>query len=320
VRPAVSIVIPLKEINSYLREALPHHAGLDGGPYEIVVLPDDAAGENLPGVRLIPTGRVGPAEKRDIGAKEARGEILAFIDDDAYPRADWLRNGLRHFEDPSVGAVGGPAVTPETDSLLQRTSGAVYTSWMGGGPYAYRYIPIGPAREIDDFPTVNLIVRKSAFEAVGGFDTHYWPGEDTKFCLDLIKKGWKIIYDPEVLVWHHRRASLFNHVKQVWRYAVHRGHFARRFPETSRRLSYLMPTMLVLFLTAGLWAVDGPARSLYHLGVGLYAVALLISGFVEGVRTRDAAVGLLVVPGVFLTHVAYGVGFPFGFFIKDLKR
>lgn len=319
-RPAVSIVIPVKEINSYLREALTHHASLDGGPNEIVVLPDDAAGESIPGVRLISTGPVGPAEKRDIGAKEARGEILAFIDDDAYPRMDWLKNAVRYFSDPRVGAVGGPAVTPATDTLFQRSSGAVYTSWLGGGPYAFRYLPIGRVREIDDFPTVNLIVRKAAFEDVGGFDTHFWPGEDTKFCLDLIKKGWKIIYDPDVLVWHHRRASLFGHLKQVWRYAVHRGHFARRFPETSRRIAYVLPTLLVAFLVVGGFLIDGPLRDLYALSVTAYGGALFLSGMHEGIRHRDVLVGILVVPGIFLTHAVYGLGFPYGLVKKDLRR
>lgn len=317
---SASIIVPLKEINANLREALPYHAALEGGPYEIIVLPDRVPGEAIPGIRLVPTGPVGPAEKRDLGAKAAGGDLLAFIDDDAYPRADWLKRAMRHFEDPRVGAVGGPAVTPKTDSLLQRASGAIYTSWLGGGPHAFRYLPVGPAREIDDFPTVNLIVRKAAFEDVGGFDTHYWPGEDTKFCLDMVRKGWKIIYDPEVFVWHHRRASLFGHLRQVWRYAVHRGHFARRFPETSRRLSYILPTLLVAFLVAGAFLVDGPLRGLYALAVTAYGGALFLSGLQEGFRHRDVLVGFLVVPGIFLTHAVYGFGFPYGLMKKDLRR
>ncbi|MBI3392740.1 MAG: glycosyltransferase [Nitrospirae bacterium] len=318
--PRVSVIIPLKEITRYLLEALPYHEVLDGGPYEILVLPDHEASGDIRGVRLIATGPVGPAEKRDVGAKQAGGGILAFIDDDAYPRADWLTNGLRHFDDPRVAAVGGPAVTPATDSLLQRASGAVYTSRLGGGPYAYRYLPIGPVREIDDFPTVNLIVRKVAFEEVGGFDTHFWPGEDTKFCLDLVRKGWKIIYDPDVMVWHHRRASLIGHVKQIWRYAVHRGHFARRFPETSRRISYALPSLLVAFLVAGGFLVDGPLHDLYALGVTAYGGALFLSGAHEGIRHRDVGLGLLVVPGIFLTHVVYGLGFAAGLLKPELRR
>ncbi len=315
-----SVIIPLKAINEYLSEALPRHAALEGGPYEILVLPDETPAGGNPQVRFIPTGPVGPAEKRDIGAKEASGEILAFIDDDAYPRPDWLRNAVRHFSDPRVGAVGGPAVTPESDSVLQKASGAVYASLLGGGPHAHRYLSIGPVREIDDFPTVNLIVRRSAFEEVGGFDTHYWPGEDTKFCLDLVKKGWKIIYDPDVLVWHHRRPSIFGHLRQVWRYAVHRGHFARRFPETSRRISYALPSILLVFLLAGAVPVDGPFRALYALGVIVYGGALFLTGVHEAIRHRHPVVGLLVVPGVFLTHMVYGLGFPYGLMKRDLRR
>ena len=58
---------------------------------------------------MIPTGKVRPAEKRDRGVRESNGEIVAIIDDDAYPESDWLTNAVRHFENPDIAAVGGPA-------------------------------------------------------------------------------------------------------------------------------------------------------------------------------------------------------------------
>jgi len=61
----------------------------------------------------------------------------------------------------------------------------------------------------------------------------------------------KIIYDPEVLVWHHRRELFWPHLKQIGNYALHRGKFAKEFPETSLRLSYFVPTIFLVFLIAG---------------------------------------------------------------------
>ena len=164
-------------MNDYLREALPYHAALEGGPYEIMVLPDEALEKEIPAVRVVPTGPVGPAEKRDIAAQQASGEFLAFIDDDAYPRKDWLANALRHFDDPRVGG-RGRAGRDAADRLFAPAGlrGRLHVS-PRRGPHAYRYLPVGRLREIDDFPSVNLIVRKKAFEEVGGFDTHFWPGK-----------------------------------------------------------------------------------------------------------------------------------------------
>lgn len=120
----------------------------------------------------------------------ARGEIFAFIDDDAYPREDWLKNAIHYFDDPEVGAVGGPAVTAPGDNVWQQASGKVYESFLCSGGYTYRYIPQAE-REVDDLPSVNLIVRKDIFELIGGYDSNYYPGEDTKLCLDIVQKAGK---------------------------------------------------------------------------------------------------------------------------------
>ena len=109
----------------------------------------------------------------------------------------------------------GPGVTPPNDSVFQKAGGWVSASFLGGGPAAsHRFFP-RKKREVDDYPSMNFVVRKSDFRAVDGFNSRFWPGEDTKLCLDLTKKlGKKIIYDPEVLVYHHRRSLFVPHLKQ----------------------------------------------------------------------------------------------------------
>jgi glycosyltransferase involved in cell wall biosynthesis len=66
-------------------------------------------------ISIIPTGPLKPSDKRDIALKHAKGQILAFLDDDAYPVKEWLKAALVNFSDPEVAAVGGPAVTPLND-------------------------------------------------------------------------------------------------------------------------------------------------------------------------------------------------------------
>jgi cellulose synthase/poly-beta-1,6-N-acetylglucosamine synthase-like glycosyltransferase len=314
----VSIIIPVREINDYIRESIPYILKLDYSNYEVIIFPDTASDEKFDKTKIIPTGRIGPAEKRDLALKYAEGEILAFLDDDAYPRSDWLKNAARHFEDERIGAVGGPAVTPQNDNLLRQASGKVYESKLCSGNYAYRYIP-GKLMEVDDFPSVNLIVRKDVFEQAGGFDSTYYPGEDTKLCLDITKKiGKRIIYDPEVYVWHHRRELFAQHMKQITNYALHRGYFAKTLPETSFRFSYFVPSLFLMGLVLGpiacllipfLW----PA---YFGVLGIYVLALLVSI----INMKDIKLAFLTMAGIFITHIGYGFYFIKGLFLAKLVR
>lgn len=320
--PFASIIIPTKKIDGFVDEAVSHILRLDYKNYEIIILPDVAPQRIYPRTKIIVTGPIGPAEKRDLALEHSNGEILAFIDDDAYPREDWLRQAVKHFNDPEVAAVGGPAVTPESDGLLRKVSGAILSSRICSGNYTYRYVPRG-IQDVDDFPSVNLLIRKDIFEAVGGFDTGYWPGEDTKICLDITKKlGKRIIYDPAVLVWHHRRPVFVPHLRQIARYALHRGYFVKAFPETSRRLGYFIPTLFVFGLVAGvlLSLVSNTIRPAYLGAVAFYTGALGLAGLLAAWSNRDPLIGVLVIPGIFLTHVTYGVYFLKGLMVKDLCR
>lgn len=320
--PFVSIIIPVKAVNDYIRESIPHILALDYPDFEIIIFPDYPTGESFPKTRVIATGPVGPAEKRDLALEHARGAVFAFLDDDAYPKRDWLEKAVRHFRDERVAAVGGPAVTPKNDSIWQKASGSVFSCWLASGGYEYRYVP-ERFREVDDFPTVNLIIRKDIFEQAGGFDTNYWPGEDTKLCLDITRKlRKKIIYDPEVFVYHHRRPLFTEHLRQVGRYAFHRGYFAKVLPETSLRPSYFVPSLFVLGLFAGgtLSLVQDRVSVVFLSALLLYIVLLVTTAFSILLRERDMRVGALTVPGIFFTHLVYGFKFMQGLASKGTRK
>jgi GT2 family glycosyltransferase len=323
--PEFSIIIPFRTPGAYLVESLPHLLALAETHFEVILLPDDpmdvAAFTTDPRVRAIATGPVSPAVKRDRGAHEAAGTYLAFIDDDAYPDAAWLTVAKVAFETHvGLSAVGGPAVTPPDDPFWARASGAVFLSRLTGFPERYR--PTPPRRFVDDWPTVNLIVSREAFFAVGGFDTACWPGEDTKFCLDLVhKKGGSILYLPELFVWHHRRPGLRKHLRQVGNYGLHRGHFVRVHPETSRRPRYFMPAAWTLFVVVAvayflMRSVGGlspcpAAGTLIGLGFSAYAVFLALI-LADILRFEPPAVALAAMPFVALTHIWYGLRFLYG--------
>jgi len=348
----VSVIIPVKKINDYLRrETVPAILKQTYQDFEIIILPDRPSKEKFPKTKIIPTyPKTGPADKRDIGAKKAKGEILAFLDDDSYPDKNWLKNAVKIFGQ-QIAAVCGPILTPPQDNLRQKASGYVWSTWLGsGGAGTYRCAP-SLRREVDDYPTVNFLVLKKDFFTVGGFDSHFWPGEDTKLCLDLVYKlGKKIIYDPKVLVYHHRREVFGPHLKQISRYAIHRGHFARILPKTSFRPGYLIPTLFVLGLVIGFFlSFICPIFRIIYLGtIGVYLIALLITAIQvyfersekQGSRRRRGSylknkvlakrgsylkeknlkLALLVIPSIFITHLVYGILFIKGFSSPKLTR
>jgi len=268
-------------------------------------------------VFIVPTAKVNPAEKRDIGLKYAKGDILAFIDDDAYPAKDWLKNAAINFKNEEVAAVGGPAVTPPNDTMRQKASGLIFSSYIVSGNFRYRYVP-DKRREVNDFPSCNLLVRKSVMLELGGFDTALWPGEDTKLCLDITRKlGRKIIYDPEVLVYHHRRDIFMPHLSQIANYALHRGYFVKRYPQNSLKLAYFVPSVFLFFLIAGGLAssIFDSFRLLYLLAISYYLLLGLFFSVICGLR-----VAVPVFLGIILTHLCYGMYFLKGLFSLRLKE
>lgn len=313
-----TIIIPVKEVNDYVRETVLYIQTIRRTDWEVIILPnrsseiDEWFDERI---RIIPSGLVGPGQKRDIGAHFASGDILVFLDDDSYPSPDLLNVAQRYFVDSEVAALGGPGITPPSDSFWQHVSGAVFLShFTGGAPE--RYVPLGNVREVDDWPSVNLMVRKDAFFAVGGFDSRYWPGEDTKLCLKLKRTGKRILYAPDMIVWHHRRTGLRSHAKQVGAYGLHRGYFARHHPETSLRLKYFMPSLFSVFVlfSAFMPLMPQALTPLVILGWALYCMALLVGAF-QMIRFESlpavVAATLIYVP---VTHFYYGLKFMSGYF------
>lgn len=318
--PSVSIVIPTRGLDDFTGECLRRCEEMDYGNYDIQLMPDEPVDEGglPPRTEVLPSGSVGPSVKRNMGVQASNAEIIAFIDSDAWPDPQWLRNAVPYFEDENIAAVGGPAVTPPHDSMLQQAGGMVYSSSIVSGNTTYRYT-YHAMREVDDYPTCNLLVRKSYLDGGCTFPREFWPGEDTVLCLRLTKEmGKRIVYVPNVVVYHHRRPLLLPHIKQVYSYAVHRGFFARKFPETSRRLQYFVPSLFVFWLVAGLalGLFFRPVLYLYLAVLGLYLVLCLFSS----IKSLEPLVNLLVFPGIIATNITYGVGFMRGLLSRRMKE
>lgn len=341
--PAVCAIIPCPGASPMLRDCIAALGAQrrDCPGLRAIILPDASTGESWPDfAQEIPTGAVLPSDKRNIGIREAGdAPVVAFVDDDARPLVGWLAHALPYFSDPAVVAIGGPAVTPPEDSFAERMSGRVYASALVSGGYRRRYVPTRVCDELD-LPSCNLLARTADLRATGGFDTAYWPGEDTALCLALSRRG-RIVYDPRVAVAHHRRPLFGPHLRQVARYARHRGYFAKRLPETSLRFAYFVPSLLLTgtlgeVLCAAAWAffrtgafggATGDARracAIYELVfrglasfgaavLATYALAVLAASF-----SKNPRAWAWTAAGTVATHFAYGWNFLRGLFARSM--
>src|SRR3989344_2516066 len=281
-KPKFSVIIPTRDMNDYIREAIPYHLNQSYQNFEIIIVSENIGSEKFPKTRFVKVGKVPPAEKRNVGVREANGEIIAFIDDDAYPEKDWLKNALTEFEDENIVAAGGPSLPPHKSTFFQRVSNEVYR--LSSPKTGMRY---GKARrqEVEDWVTCNFFVKRKDFLDVGGFDATKWGGEDTQVCYELTKDGRKIVYNPDLIIYHHPRKNLKAHLRQTLFWAMWRAYLMKRYPKDSVRLTFIAPSLLVLWLfIGGVVSLFWKNFGYLYLGIfGLYVFFLLI----VGLRTKS---------------------------------
>ena len=312
--PKVSVVIACPGASWMLDECLSALSAQTYRDFEAIVLPDEPLelGDLGFPVKAVPTGKVRPAEKRNVGIDRAEGDVVAFIDDDAYPDARWLENAVKYFSEPSIGGVGGPGVTPPGDGFLARAGGRVYENVFVSGNYRYRYVGGRVRRDVEDYPSCNLFVRTDLLRKIGGYRTDFWPGEDTLLCEAVVLgEHRRIVYDPWTLVYHHRRRLFGPHLRQLGRYGFHRGYFAKRFPATSLHFSYFVPSLFAIGATFGALVFALPEcmaarwlQAAYAAVVGFYLAATFVSAF-----SFNPAMWVATALGVWASHFWYGVRF-----------
>lgn len=316
-----SIIIPVNTINHLLLENIKHIKLLTSDKWELIVLTDHQKKKFYhKQIKVITTGKISPGKKRDIGAKFSRGDILFFLDDDFFPKKNILNLADKEFNNSNVLAIGGPGVTPPNEKFWGRVSGSFFLSkYSAGNPE--RYLPIGMKKKVFDWPSVNFMVRKKSFFQVKGFDTDFWPGEDTFFCLKLINncKG-IILYNPKMIVYHYRRPNLLSHLKQISNYGFHRGYFAKILPKTSKKIIYFLPSLFVIFLFLSFIMLIY-FEKIINIFLVFYItyLVIIIKALIDIKKIESYKVCFFSFFYIILSHIFYGINFIKGLFTKKLK-
>ena len=216
-RPETSVVMVTFGAWGWTERALRALVERTPGSYELIVV-DNGSGEALlarleeavSGARLVANpSNVGFGPACNQGARLARGRHLVFLNTDALVTRGWLAPLVRRAEG-GAGAVGPMLLN--LDGSLQEAGAAVWrdgvTTVLGAGEDPRRPEHRFP-RTVDYVSAACLVVRRSAFEAVGGFDPVYAPAyyEDADLCFSLAARGWPAAYEPRSVVVHARGAS-----------------------------------------------------------------------------------------------------------------
>lgn len=204
--------------------------------FEVIVVDDgstDATAQvaSTYDVHLVRSGNQGLGAARNEGMRAATGEIVAYIDDDARPDPDWLSYLAGMFKRTDVVAVGGLNIAPEGNGLI-----AEAVSHAPGGPV---HVLITDT-VADHLPGCNLTIRKSALEAIGGFDPRYRAaGDDVDVCWRLRDAGGILAFHPGAMVWHNRRNSVKTYWKQQLGYGRAEALLEDKWPERYNAIGHL---------------------------------------------------------------------------------
>jgi GT2 family glycosyltransferase len=188
----------------------------DGGsaPLEPVLAPLRGAQD----LKLLRHAWTGPAAARNLGAGLARGELLAFTDDDCTPQRDWLtRLASRSCGQPE-DAIGGRTVNALSANPYSSVAQMIIDAGYAQRNYESSSLPF--------FTTNNLAVPAEGFRSVGGFDPTFVTAEDRDFCARWAAQGRRIAYEPSAIV-EHRHALTFQSYCRLY-FAYGRGAFRFR--------------------------------------------------------------------------------------------
>lgn len=227
--PAVSVVVCSYNGSRTLHECLASLSKLNYPDYEVILVNDgstdgtDEIAHRFPFVRRIHQENLGLSVARNVGMDAARGEIVAYTDDDCVADEDWLLYLVRGMQDQQVDAIGGPNITPTDDNWIAKC-----VAVSPGNP---SHVMLDD-RRAEHVPGCNMAFRRSVLLELGGFDAQYRAaGDDVDVCWRLLDAGYEIGFAPGALVWHHRRCTIKAYLKQQRGYGRAEGMVQFKHPQ-----------------------------------------------------------------------------------------
>ncbi len=231
----VSIVIPVYNSESTLNECLSACLSQDyNSEYEVIAVDDGSIDLSAYIIKHYPVKYIyqknnGPATARNTGWENAGGEIICFTDSDCVPQSDWLSKITSDFSNDGIAGVGGTYAIANPSNLLANLVQEEITQ---------RHISM-PV-EVNFLGSFNVAYRRHVLEEVHGFDVNFRiaSGEDNDLAYKIISKGYKLIFDINVVVAHYHPEKFFNYLKTQLKHGYWRVYLYVNHPKMMRGDSY----------------------------------------------------------------------------------
>ncbi len=227
--PSMSVVICAWNSAATIDECLQHVCALDYPNLEVIVVDDgstDATAEiarRHRRVRVLSVPHAGLSVARNAGLAAARGDVVAYLDADAYPSPEWPYYLALGMDRANVAAVGGPNLPPPSDPLKAQA-----VARAPGGP---SHVLLTDDRA-EHIPGCNMAFWRQMVIEIGGFDPIYTAaGDDVDLCWRLLDRGYAIAFHPAATVWHHRRGGRRAYLRQQQGYGRAETLVAARHPD-----------------------------------------------------------------------------------------
>jgi cellulose synthase/poly-beta-1,6-N-acetylglucosamine synthase-like glycosyltransferase len=312
--PSVTVVVPAFNASATLSQCL-DALKKQIYPEELftVIVVDDGSTDNTrqtaaaAGVQVLAQSNKGAATARNLGAQEAKSEIILFTDSDCIPSDDWMAEMIAPFSDPRVAGTKGFYQTNQS-SLTARFVQAEYEIKCRG---------LRLKDSIDFIDTYSAGYRREIFVENGGFDTSYKgaTAEDVEFSYRLAAKGCRLVAAKGAYVLHRHPEKIRDYFRKKCRYAYYRAVTWQKHPQKAVRDSYtpnaqkfeVVLSPLLTFLAAGTILWPDVFSTLLFLGFCAFALNEL-SYFIQA--RNDLCLFLAVPFYTFLrgTAGALGVG------------
>lgn len=294
---SASIIIPTFNGAKRIVRCLDSLSKQTSGRHVETLVVDDGSNDNIaevvgqfPGIRLISQANAGPAAARNRGAREAKGDLILFTDDDCEPAPGWLDAMLEPFTDPEVVGVKGAYRTRQRP-LMARFVQAEYED---------RYRLMAHISNIDFIDTYSAAFRRERFVEMGGYDTQFPVAcaEDVELSYRMSARGWQMRFAPKAIVYHQHPDSLGSYLKKKFKFAFWRVLAVRKNPSKAVKDSHTPQLMkLQLFFVPAALACLGldlcirPAVPISAIVLGLFIVSTI--PFTLRSAARDPAVGVI---------------------------
>jgi len=241
---SASVAIITFERPDHLARCLEHLERQTTAPHEIIVIDSSVSADTeqlvakeFPSItyRRTTAGRGAMATARNMAYEMASGEVIAFVDDDAYAEPDWLARLLVPYDDPGVGAVGGRQIRRQPDELTEGTDaiGRLLPDGTLTGNFA---ADPGRVVTVDHLLGANMSFRRRVLDEIGGIRDGYFGTcvrEESDLCLRVARAGYRLLYAPDAVVEHvaapYKKGQRFDLRYRYWAQKNHLILLVRNF-------------------------------------------------------------------------------------------